>query len=138
MLTPHWMVYSLLNASILSLNLLFLSAPPLFKVRHQELTQFLTPSDCTPFQDIYSSLVEAWPFKGRTTSADKEKIVFIMDWWTAYYQYGLKRQASITPGNILVELKTRAGARAAADKVAKEGTVPMKRSKRQHAHAASC
>ena len=57
-----------------------------------------------------------------------------MDWWTSYYKFGLKRQPSITPGNILVELKARADARAAAEKVAEvpAKNIQSKRSKRQH------
>ncbi len=131
-------IWLLLIFSLLTWNFpSVLLAPPLFKVRHQELTQFLTPSLSPPFQDIYSSVVEEWTFKERTTSKDKDKIIFMMDWWTSYYRFGLKRQPSITPGNILVELKARADARAAAEKVAEGGTVPAKnvqykRSKRQH------
>jgi len=70
-----------------------------------------------------------------------EKIIFLMDWWTTYYQCGLRRQQSITPGNILVELKTRADAKAAAGMVTKEGMAnskkgsTTKKSKRQHAES---
>ena len=127
------LIFSLFNSNFPPI----LSAPPLFKVRHQELTQFLTPSIIPPFQDIHSSLVEEWTFKERTTNHDKEKIIsiFMMDWWTSHYKFGLKRQPSITPGNILVELKARADARVAAERVAEGGSVPTKnskRSKRQH------
>ena len=58
----------------------------------------------------------------------------MMDWWTPHYEFGLKRQPSLTPGNILVELKTRADAKAEVQKFAEGGTAtgPSKRSKRQH------
>ncbi len=50
-----------------------------------------------------------------------EKIKFTMDWWTTYYDFGLKRQLTITPGSILVELKAQADARAATEKDAEKG-----------------
>ena len=65
--------------------------------------------------------MEEWTFKERLTSVQCDKIAFTMDWWTTYYDYGLKRQPTITPGSILVELKAQADARAAAEKDAERG-----------------
>ena len=65
-----------------------------------------------------------------------EKIKFTMDWWTTYYDFGLKRQPTITPGSILVELKAQA-ARAATEKDAERGATNdrngSKKSKRSNA-----
>jgi len=96
-----------------------LPVPPLFKVRHQELIPFLAPC-CTLPQSIHSSIVEEWTLKEQTTSVDKERIHFIMDWWTAFYDFGHKRQHTSTPGQILVELKAQADAKAATKKDADE------------------
>ena len=121
-----------------------LPAPPLYKVRHQELVPFLSPC-CSMHQNVHSSIVEEWPLKERLTSVDNEKITFTMDWWTTYYDYGLKRQSTITPGQILVDLKAQADARAeadaraAAEKVPEKGTTNgVKKSKRNHAVNQKC
>lgn len=84
-------------------------------MRQQELIPFLMPC-CDAFQDVHASFVEHWPSKPELTYVDVGTIKFLMDWWVAYYHYGLKRQPTSTPGQMLSTLKEEENAAEQAER----------------------
>ena len=80
--------------------------------------------------------------KPHLTSVDVGTIKFLMDWWVAYFQHGLKRQATSTPGQMLSALKEEEDAAKQAERKVEDETkkgpkkIP-KGSARQHAHRVS-
>ena len=57
-------------------------------------------------QDKHSSFVEHWvPKKWALSHFEVDRILFFSEWWIKYFDFGLKKQMTIKPGQILVKFK---------------------------------